>query len=85
MLTIGFKEILVIAAIIGALIWMRMFRTKMDQETTNFFRKLKGAKDGQGFGWKGLLIAFLVGIICCWTFGLMVFRIWSYYHPGAGV
>ena len=85
MLTIGFKEILVIGGIIGALVWVRMFRTTMDQKTAKFFRKLKGPDEGNGFGWKGLLVAFLVGMVCCSFVAFVLFRVWSYYHPSEGV
>lgn len=83
MLTIGFKEILVIAALIGGLVWLRMFRNTMDQGTAKFFKKLKGPEGGGGFGWKGMLMAFLVGMICCCLMALLIFRVWSYYHPVA--
>lgn len=85
MLTIGFKEILIIATLVGGLVWLRMFRTTMDRETTKFFRKLKDPNGAGGFGWKGLLIAFIVGMVCCCTVGLLIFRVWSYYHPQSGV
>lgn len=84
MLSIGFKEILVIAAIVGGLVWMRLFRTTMDRETVKFFQKLKGPEHGEGFGWKGLLIAFVAGLIFCCTFALIVLRIWGLYHAEPG-
>ena len=84
MLTIGFKEILVILAIIGAMVWMRMFRTTMDRETTRFFKKLKGPEAGGGFGWRGILVAFLVGMVCCCIVAVILFRVWNYYQRVAG-
>ena len=84
MLTIGFKEILVIVAIIGALLWMRMFRNTMDRETTRFFHKLKGPEGGGGFGWRGILVAFVVGMVACCAMGYFIFRIWTFYHRASG-
>ena len=82
MITIGFKEILIIVGIVGFMIWMKMFRASMEENTTQFFKKLKGPADGgRGFGWRGLLIAFLVGIGVCIGFAVVVIRLWSFYHP----
>lgn len=83
-MSIGFKELLLILALVGGLIWMRSARVKMDQETEKFFHKLKGPESGgQGFGWRGLLVAFVLGLVCCCVFALVVLRIWAYYHPTA--
>jgi len=79
-LTISFKEILIIGALIGGLIWMRAFRNTMDRETVKFFKKLKGPKSGEGFGWRGVLVAFLVGMVCCCLGAFMIFRVWSYFQ-----
>ncbi len=82
MITIGFKEILIIVGIVGFMIWMKMFRASMEENTTQFFKKLKGPYDGgKGFGWRGLLIAFLVGIGVCIGLAVVVIRLWSFYHP----
>ena len=85
-MTIGFKEICIILGIVGVMIWMRMIRTAAEENTTQFFRKLKGPQGGGlGFGWRGLLIAFFVGIALCCGFALVVLRIWIYYHPDASI
>lgn len=82
MITIGFKEILIILGIVAFMIWLKMFRTSMEQNTTQFFKKLKApAEGGSGFGWRGLLIAFLVGIGVCIGFAVVVIRLWNFYHP----
>ena len=83
-MTIGFREILIILGIVGMMIWMRMVRISMEENTTHFFRKLKAPQgSGDGFGWRGLLIAFLVGIALCCGFAFVVLRIWVFYHPAA--
>ena len=83
-MSIGFKELILILAIIGALLWVRMFRTRLEGKTAEFMYKPQGPKGG-GFGWKGLLVAFLIGMVCCCAGAFMVFRIWLYYHPMPGV
>ncbi len=83
-MTIGFREFCIIVGIVGVMIWMRMLRTSVEENTTQFFRKLKGPQgDGGGFGWRGLLISFFVGIALCCGFAFVVLRIWIFYHPAA--
>lgn len=81
MVSISFKEILLIGAIIGGMIWMRMARETMEASTSNFVKKLKGPDGyGQGFGWRGIVVAFVVGIVSCCAFGYVVFRIVALFH-----
>lgn len=86
MITIGIKELFVLAGIIAFMVWIRMFRTALETNTSTFFKKLSGPDSGgRGFGWRGILAAFVVGIICCCVFAVIVLRIWVFYHPvGAG-
>lgn len=78
MLSISVKEILILAAIIGAMIWMRMARETVEASTNHFVKKLRGPSAGRsGFGWRGLLVAFVVGIASCCAFGYIVYRIIS--------
>jgi hypothetical protein len=83
LLTIGFKELLLIGALIGGLIWMRMFRARMDQATEQFFHRLKAPDaGGTGFGWRGLAVAFVLGLACCGGVLLVLCRVWSWYQRG---
>ena len=76
MISISIKEILILAAIIGAMIWMRMARETVEASTNEFVKKLRGPSLGRpGFGWRGIIIAFVVGMACCCAFGYVVFRI----------
>lgn len=79
MLSVSFKEIILVVAIIGALIWMRAFRTSMETQTERFFLKLKGPDYGPGFGWRGMLAAFVLGIVCCTLLAVVSYRLWSWY------
>ncbi len=80
MLTIGIKEFLVIAGIVAFMIWIRMFRESMEKTTSTFMLKLKGPKSGGGgFGWRGLLLAFVVGIAACAGLILLILRLWQFY------
>lgn len=84
MLSINFKEILLLGAIIGGMIWMRMARETLEVTTTQFVRKLKGPDGGRpGFGWRGLVVAFVVGIVSCCAFGYIVLRIVSLFQAGS--
>ena len=75
-ISISIKEILILAAIIGGMIWMRMARETVEASTNEFVKKLRGPSPGRpGFGWRGLIIAFLVGMTCCCALGYMIFRI----------
>lgn len=88
MVTIGFKEILIIVGIVAFMIWIKMFRTSMEENTSEFFKKLKGPSEGgSGFGWRGLLLAFVIGIAVCVAFAVVVIRLWNFYQPvgSAGV
>ena len=79
--SISFKEILLIGAIIGGMIWMRMAQETLEASTSNFVKKLKGpGRHGPGFGWRGLIVAFVVGIVSCCAFGYVVFRIVSLFY-----
>jgi len=84
LITIGIKEILVILGIIAFMVWVRMFRTSMEQNTRQFFKKLTAPDHGgTGFGWRGLLVAFAAGIVFCCGFAIIILRIWAFYHPVA--
>ena len=75
-ISISIKEILILAAIIGAMIWMRMAREPVEATTNQFVKKLRGPSPGRdGFGWRGIVVAFLVGIVACSLFGYIVYRI----------
>jgi len=60
-----------------------MFRDTVDQKTVQFARKLRGPENGTGFGWKGLLVAFILGMVCCCTLAVLMFRVWMLFHPGS--
>lgn len=84
MVSISIKEILLLAAIIGGMIWMRMARETMEATTSQFVKKLRGPASGRpGFGWRGLVVAFVIGIVSCCAFGYIVFRVLSLYQGGA--
>lgn len=75
MLSISVKEILILAAIIGGMIWMRMARETVEASTNEFVKKLRGPSPGRtGFGWRGLIIAFVVGMASCCALGYLIFR-----------
>lgn len=81
MISISIKEILILAAIIGALIWMRMARETVEATTNQFVKKLRGPSPGRsGFGWRGIVVAFVVGIVSCCVFGYIVYRIVSMFQ-----
>ena len=81
MISISIKEILILAAIIGAMIWMRMARETVEATTNQFVKKLRGPSlGGTGFGWRGIVVAFVVGIVCCCLFGYIVYRIVSMFQ-----
>lgn len=83
MVSISIKELLIIAAIIGAMVWMRMARETMESTTSEFVKKLRGPGPGRpGFGWRGLVVAFVVGIASCCAFGYIIFRVVSLFHGG---
>ena len=85
MINIGIKEFLVILGIIAFMVWLRMFRTTMEENTTEFIKKLKAPESGgMGFGWRGLLAAFFLGILFCCGFAFLLLRIWDFYHPVGG-
>lgn len=76
MISISVKEILILAAIIGGMIWMRMARETVEASTNEFVKKLRGPSLGRpGFGWRGLIIAFVVGMACCCALGYIIFRL----------
>lgn len=82
MITVGIKEILVIVGIIAFMVWVRMFRTTVEKNTSDFFKKLKAPDDGgRGFGWRGLVVAFVLGVALCCGFAVIVLRLWNFYHP----
>lgn len=81
MISISIKEILILAAIIGAMIWMRMARETVEATTHQFVKKLRGPSAGRtGFGWRGIVVAFVVGIVSCCAFGYIVYRIVSMFE-----
>lgn len=82
-MSIGLKELLLLCAIIGGLVWVSMVRSNMEQKTARFMHKLKGPTHGDGFGWRGLLIAFILGITFCCLFAVIVLRIWTFYNPAS--
>lgn len=86
MVSISIKEILIIGGIIGALIWMRMARESVEVGTDVFMRKLRGPSPGRsGFGWRGLVVAFVVGIVACCAFGYILLRLSTlFFGPGNG-
>ena len=76
MISISIKEILILAAIIGAMIWMRMARETVEASTHQFVKKLRGPGSGRtGFGWRGIVVAFVVGIVFCCLFAYVVYRL----------
>ena len=83
MISISVKEILILAAIIGGMIWMRMARETVEATTNEFVKKLRGPSLGRpGFGWRGLIIAFVVGMACCCALGYIIFRLVTLFRGG---
>lgn len=74
------KEFLIVAGIVAAIVWVSMVRSSMERNTARFMRKLNAPRSGEGFGWKGLLLAFVLGIACCGLLALVVLRIWNTFH-----
>ncbi len=82
-ISISVKEILILAAIIGGMIWMRMARETVEATTNEFVKKLRGPSPGRpGFGWRGLIIAFVVGMACCCALGYIIFRLVTLFRGG---
>lgn len=81
MISISVKEILILAAIIGGMIWMRMARETVEASTNEFVKKLRGPGPGRpGFGWRGIIVAFVVGMLCCCAFGYILMRVFSMFQ-----